>query len=119
MTSNIGIFSNLFSARKAHSDASKVRKELEAQRQAQIIAKHKSLISEIEACVAAGDRFCETNIPRSEWNIIARCLKAKGYKVCETPSYIRSRKAKEKYLADQKTNMKKTNCYDKEMFINW
>ena len=119
MTKNLGIFSNLFSARKAHSSAMKVRKEQEAVRRTEIIAKHKLLISDIEKAFAAGEMGHETNIPRSEWSVIASCLRKKGYKVYETPSYIRTAKQKEKYLAELKEEMKQTHCYDKPMFIRW
>ena len=116
---NIGIFSNLFKARVARKTALEYRKEQNQIHRNEVIAKHKSLISEIEDTCKLGGLSYDVKIPTSDWNIIASCLRAKGYKVSETPFYIKSAKSKEKYIEDQKEWMKKHGRWEKEMFIKW
>ena len=115
---NIGIFTNLLTAHKARKTALEYRKEQSSIRRSEVIEKHRSLINEIEKAYETGDTAYDAIIPCSEWNIIASCLKAKGYKVSETPFYLHSYKSKKRYIETQKEEMKK-NGWKKEMFIKW
>lgn len=115
---NIGIFTNLLTARKARKTALDFRKEQNAIHRNETIAKHKSLITEIEDTCKIGNTTYEVTVPHSDWNIVASCLRAKGYKVSETPFYLHSSKSKKRYIETQKEEMKK-NGWKKEMFIKW
>ncbi len=116
---NIGFFANLMKARKARQTALEYRKEQNEAHRREVIAKHKSLIADIESTCKVGNMSHDVHIPASEWNIIASCLRAKGYKVSDTPFYIKSKDSKKKWLENQSKHMRDTGRWEKEMFIKW
>ena len=112
---DIGIFSNLLPARKARQTAIKFRKEQKAIRRKETIAKYKPLISEIDDARNSGLTKHDTVIPNSDWKIVASCLKARGYKISETPFYLKHLKDKKNFLEKQDKN----GSLEKAMFIKW